>query len=131
MAATITRQTLVDGSKHLVLKITIEGDAAGDLTDAVLVDASTYTPAFTDEKIDHIESQLVGFTAKLLWDAATNVFLASLHEYDLEYGKGYHSDEYGGFPNNAGTGKTGDILITTSGLAAGDHGTIILHIVKK
>jgi hypothetical protein len=37
---------------------------------------------------------------------------------------------FGGLPNNAGAGKTGDVLFTTVGAAAGDRYTIVIEGIK-
>jgi hypothetical protein len=37
---------------------------------------------------------------------------------------------FGGIPNNAGTGVTGDVLFTTSDASAGDMYTIVLECIK-
>jgi hypothetical protein len=132
MANTISRQTIIDGSRQLVVKIYLESDgSSGELTDYVLIDASTYSPPFTDWKIISLNSNLVGFTAKLKWDATTDVPFATLPDYDVNYSH-QEFDDIMGFPNNAGTGRTGDLLISTSGFAtAGDYGTIVIHGLKK
>ena len=130
MANSITRQTIIDGSKWLVVKIHIEGDGSGEETNTVLVDASTYNPAFTDESICILHANLSGFTCDLIWDATANVVITNVPDYEVHLS----SDEmksFGGLPNNAGAGKTGDILFSTVGLGAGDHGTITLKIKKK
>ena len=129
MANSIVKQTIVDGSRNLVVKIHIEGDGSGDETATVLIDASSYTPASTDIKITGIHSALTGFTADLLWDATANVSILNIPDYEYNLDTGIR--HFGGFPNNAGTGKTGDILITTIGLGAGDHGTITLEMKKR
>jgi hypothetical protein len=38
---------------------------------------------------------------------------------------------FSGLTNNAGTGKTGDVLFTTVGATAGDKYTVILELVKN
>lgn len=129
MANTITTTTLIDGSRVLIVKIDIQGDATGEESNTIVVDASTFGPAFTRSSLMSINSSLSGFSAELSWDATTNVVLTSCPE-------GHNTSDFthfGGINNNAGAGKTGDILITTSGLATGatDHGSIILHIKKK
>ena len=43
----------------------------------------------------------------------------------------YKFDDIGGLWNNAGAGKTGDVLFTTVGAASGDRYTIILYVTKK
>jgi len=40
-------------------------------------------------------------------------------------------DSFTGIPNNAGTGKTGDILFTTTGASANDTYMVILELIKK
>ena len=133
MANTITKQTLSDGDRNLVVKITIEGDGTGDETDVELIDISTYTSSSTDKPIDNvsvnrISGNLTGFSIKLSWDATSNVMLASFDT--SEFDSDYFSD-FGGLVNPKASGYTGDILFTTTGLGAGDNGFLILEMVKK
>ena len=45
---------------------------------------------------------------------------------------GHHDySAFGGLPNNAGSGKTGDILFTTVGHSSADTYTIILSMRKN
>jgi len=131
MANTITKQTIVDGSKWLIVKIHIEGDGSGEETNTVLIDASTYNPAFTNESLSVIHANLSGFTCDLLWDATANVPITNVPDYEVHLSCDEMKALGGGIPNNAGAGKTGDILLTTIGLGANDHGTITLKIKKK
>ena len=130
MANTVTKQTLVDGQRRLIVKVDIAGDGTGEETGTIIIDASTYSPAFTDCTIKAVQTQIVGFTAKLLFDATTDVTALSVTDGVGSYGISDIIAECGGIPNNAGEGKTGDILITTAGLGAGDHGTIIIDLIK-
>lgn len=129
MANTVETETLVDGSRNLVVRIHLESDGvSGELSDLVLIDASTYTPAFTNSKIMKIQSNLIGFTAELAWDATANVHAWSLPDYEQDQDFSY----VGGLPNKAGAGKTGDLLISTAGFtAAGDNGHILIYMKKK
>jgi hypothetical protein len=63
----------------------------------------------------------------VLWDATTDVLCESVPA-DVLYKMCY--DEFGGLPNNAGAGKTGDVLFSTVGAAAGDRYTIIIEAIK-
>jgi len=38
--------------------------------------------------------------------------------------------DFGGLSNNAGSGKTGDILFTTKGHSSGDTYSIVLEMIK-
>lgn len=127
MVNSILKQTLVDGARNLVIHVFITGDGSGDETATLLVDVSTFGGAPGSVKLNYFSSDLTGFSANLLWDATTDVPFLDLIE-------GYAYGEYrptGGLINNSGTGKTGDILITTTGLGSGDKGHLTLEMVKK
>lgn len=123
--ATVTKHTIVDGSEILVVKIHITG--ATDLADEVLIDASTYTPAFTAERLMKVEGNMAGLKLNLEWDATTDVPIITV-------GDGYFCHDFrdhGGINNNSGTGKTGDILGTTEGASADTYGWITFYIKKE
>jgi hypothetical protein len=131
MAHTITTQKLFDGRKFTQVKINIKGDSgtATELSNAIIFDASAYSTASTSNKLMEIQYCLNGFSAELFWDANTDVPLISL-EKDKSFRAKYW--KLGGLYNNAGTGKTGDILITTTGLASSTKdGYIILYVVER
>lgn len=131
MAHTITTQTLESGNKFVVVKYTIAGDSktATELVNTVLFDASAYGSK-TNNKLYDISYALTGFSAQLLWDATAPVPMISLskdHPYDICY-----AYTEGGLINNGGSGRTGDILITTSGLASTSFvGHIILRVAWR
>ena len=129
MANTIETRTILDGSRNLIVHVHLDSDgAAGDVANTVIVDASSYSPAFTDAKLVHIHSNIVGFTAELLWDATANIHAWSCPDYEQDKDFAH----IGGLQNTAGAGKTGDLLITTTGFStAGDTGHIILEFKKK
>jgi hypothetical protein len=62
------------------------------------------------------------------FDASTNVLITGLPSDST--GDEYYSDVFTGIPNNAGSGKTGDIDFTTVGHSSGDTYSIILELVK-
>ena len=65
---------------------------------------------------------------QLLFDATSNVLAIELGENQ----SGYHDyTGFGGIINNAGSGKTGDILFTTVGHSSADSYTIILQVRKE
>ena len=130
MANTITTTTIVDGSYVLVVKIDILADTAAEYTDAIVVDASTFTPAFTDCNIVSAYAQLSGFQARLEFDATTDTPALSLVDGTTDFTRGMLQD-FGPIGNTGGAGRTGDILLTTLGLGIGDHGTILLRLVKE
>lgn len=125
MVNTVTSQTLLDDNRFLNVKINVVGDGSGEETNTVAIDASAFNTS--DIKITQLHSSLTGFSVKLLWDATANVDACSIAEGEQD--QDFRS--FGGLINNAGAGKTGDILFTTTGLGAGDEGHFILRLRKK
>jgi len=130
MANIVTTQTILDGSRNTIIKVTILGDGSGELTNQIIFDSSAYANDTQNNKLWRIQYNLNGFGGTLYWDATTDVQLMSLTP-------NYAGDQKffwnGGLVNNAGVGKTGDILLTTSGLGSIPQGTgeIILYVKKK
>jgi hypothetical protein len=128
----VSTQVILDGQHTTVIKVTIKGDAGGELTNAVIFDASAYTPATTNNRLRGIKYLFNGFSGTLFWDATTPVILIELddslqEEIDFTDVDG----RYGGIPNNGGVGRTGDILLSTTGLDNGEIGYLILYVTKK
>ena len=65
---------------------------------------------------------------ELLFDASTDVLIIGLSPDS----NGFHDySPFTGIPNNAGSGKTGDILFTTIGASNTDTYTVILELIKE
>lgn len=131
MAHTITTQVLEDGTRNTCIKVNIKGDnlTVTELVDVVIFDASAYKTASIENKLMFIQFCLNGFSAELFWDATANVPLINL-EQDISEEMDYK--HCGGLINNAAAGKTGDILITTNGLASSvKDGYIVFHIKER
>ena len=125
MADAVTSQTLVDGDRNVVMKFTNISDGTGEA--AVLkVDVSTLSGAPDSVKIERIDYDIFGMAVNILWDATTDVTGIVLANHGtLDF------CEFGGLINNAGAGKTGDILFTTIGHSANDTYSIVLHMKKN
>ncbi len=130
MAHAVVTQVLLGNKTNVIVKVTIKGDgASGELSDQVIFDASAYAPLAVSNKIYAIEYCLNGFTGELQWDATTDVVSMALAK-DHPYFQSYEWN--GGLINNAGTGVTGDILLTTDGLSAQTYaGHIMLYMKKR
>lgn len=124
MANTITKNVISNGPRNLTIEVHISGDASGDETAYSLVDVSAYSAA--EVKIMSIQSNLGGFSAVLRWDATTDVEAIKL----LDGASFYDFNSIGGLPNNAGAGKTGDILMATDSLGSED-GSFIIEMKKR
>lgn len=131
MADAVASQTLIDGDRVAILKFTNISDGTGE-SGVVKVDVSALAaPAgkvCSTVSIDRVYASTVGMGVDILWDATTDLVTLTLGP-DQFYE--YQFDDIGGLWNNAGAGKTGDVLFTTVGASAGDRYTIILYVTKK
>lgn len=123
MADAVSSQTLVNGQKNLVVKLTNTSDGTGESA-VNKVDVSAF--GATEVKINKIHYSVAGMVARLLWDATADVTIV-----DLQGDGCLDASSFGGLTNNAGAGKTGDILLTTAGHSSGDSYTIILEMQKS
>ena len=122
MADAVTSQTLVSGKRSAVMKFTNLSDGTGESA-VKKVDMSDL--GASSLKVTKIHYSVTGMVATLLWDADTDVRMV-----DLAGDGCFDFTGFGGLINNAGTGVTGDINLTTTGHTANDSYTIILEMVK-
>lgn len=131
MADLVASTTIQDGQRLAVMRFTNVSDGSGESA-VVKVDASALEAMANGNKSTNIKIMkcwwtISGMDVDLLWDASTNVHAISL----TSDGAGYLDfSSFGGLPNTAGSGKTGDILITTRGHSNLDTYTIILELQK-
>ena len=115
----VVLQEIKDSDFEYVLKVTTTGTNSA----ASLVDASAAEGAATDPRLSIVSiSWSLAAQTDILWDATTNVVALSLNGSG-NYG---HTHDMPAIPNNAGTGVTGDVLIT-NGTSVG---TIIIKFRK-
>ena len=131
MADTVTSQTIIDGAKTAIVKFTNESDGTGEASvkkvDVSALSTNGAGDTCTSVTIKRIYWACRGMGVDIEFDASTNVLAICLpadSTGDEEY------DTFGGIPNNAGSGKTGDILFTTKGHSSGDTYSITLEMVK-
>ena len=131
MADAVTTQTIIDGERNCVMKFTNVSDGTGESAVAK-VDVSALASnaagvACSEVRVMRVSHAIVGMSVQMFLDATSNVLLMDLAERSNG-----HMDfkDFGGLPNNAGSGKTGDILFTTKGHSSGDTYSIVLEMVK-
>jgi len=132
MADAVTSQTLLDGERLAIMKFTNISDGTGE-TAVTKVNVSTLTPsasgkACTGVTVNKITSVCHGLEVRMYWDATTDVpfFLSTINtNYENDFSR------FGGITNNAGTGKNGNIVFSTSDSTAGDTYTVVLEMVKS
>ena len=132
MADTVTSQTIQDGERLAILKFTNESDGTGESSvkkvDVSALKADSKGRACSSVAIARIHWFCRGMGVDIEFDASTNVLLT--HIPADATGDEYY-DNFTAIPNNAGSGKTGDIDFTTVGHSSGDSYMIILEMIKK
>jgi len=132
MADAVATQTLFDGERMAIMKFTDISDGTGEAAvlkvDVSALNPSSFSKACDGVTIVKIHAFTHGLEVDMLWDATTDVLIATIPQNTM-----YSMDltQFGGFWNNAGTGKTGDIMFTTRDASAGDTYTIVLEMVKS
>jgi hypothetical protein len=132
MADAVATQTLFDGERMAIMKFTNISDGTGE-TKVTKVDVSTLTSSAFGKACDGVTITKIhafthGLIVDMFWDATTDVLITSIPQNNM-----YSMDltQFGGLWNNAGAGKTGDVLFSTHDASAGDRYTIILEMVKS
>lgn len=118
---------LYDGVRNINLKYTVNSDGSG--TSATIITVSSLTPnPGLHMKIKRIRYSIAGMYVRLQWDASTPIDIALLGEGQdiLDFSTQYAS----GFPNDAGAGVTGNVLLKTVGAVAGSIATIDIEAIK-
>lgn len=131
MADAVATQTIFDGDRMAIQKFTNISDGTGE-TKVLKVDVSALLPnnlgiACDAVTITKIHASTHGMEVVMYWDATTDVVIQTIpqnSQYSFDF------EKFGGLTNNAGAGKTGDILFSTQDASAGDAYTITLEMVK-
>ena len=71
-----------------------------------------------------------GMALRILWDATADAF-AWLVPANQHGAFDFRNLQSGGIANNAGAGKTGDVLFTTVGHTSGDSYSVVLEMRKR
>ena len=136
MADAVTSQTLADGDKIAVVKLTNISDGTGE-SSVEKVDVASLTSAADGTACSrvHIEQiwyDIGGMRVALEWNTSSNVVAAVLGGSAAAGNVSGHMDfrSFGGLKNNAGSGIDGDIDLTTHGHTNHDHYTIVLQLRK-
>ena len=138
MADAVTSQTLSDGDRIAVVKLTNISDGTGE-SSVAKVDISGFATNMHGETparatIEQIWYDVVGMRVALEWNATTNVVAAVLGT-SLGVGTNVsgHMDfrSFGGIKNTEASGVDGNIDLTTHGHTAHDHYTVVLQLRKS
>ena len=132
MADAVTSTTIVDGERLAVIQLTNTSDGTGESAvtkvDVSALSSSSNGQACSGVKLARIVYSTFGMSVKLLWDATTDTICWDLN---ADYTTDEDFTEFGGIRNTAASGgKTGDIMLTTTGHSDGDSYVIVLTVYK-
>ena len=132
MADAVASQTLLDGERMAIMKFTNISDSTGE-TKVIKVDVSDLSNSASGAACDgvtitKIHASTHGMEVQIFWDATTDV-LTWMVPQNSQYC--WDWEAFGGLTNNAGAGKTGDVLFSTTDTSAGDMYSIVLEMVKS
>lgn len=137
MPNTVNQTAIIRSSRRVINYITVTSDGSEE-TDLVVYDSSAIAAlvGITDPQTCQIENvwfsgSKVANTGTLLleFDATTDVVALPIN-FSATGDSHMHMcfEQFAGLKNYAGTGKTGDILLTTTGLDSGDSFMLVLDI---
>ena len=132
MADAVTSTTLMDSDRVAIIQLTNTSDGTGEaavkkIDVSALSDSST-GQACTGVRLAKIVYSTFGMSVTLLWDATTDTIC---WELSADYTTDEDFTEFGGIRNTAASGgKTGDIMLTTTGHSDGDSYVLVLTVYK-
>jgi hypothetical protein len=131
MADAVASQTLFDGERVAIMKFTDISDGTGE-NKVVKVDVSALSNSASGGVCDgvtitKIHASTHGLELQIYWDATTDV-LCWIVPQNSQYT--WDWEKVGGLVNNAGAGKTGNVLFSTVDASAGDMYSVVLEMVK-
>ena len=137
MADAVTSQKIIDTDNRLVYKFTNISDGSGEASVAKIdvsgLNANKEGQTCTRIALTQLWYDIGGMRVTIEWNASTNVVATVLGgSAAVGVSSGYYDwREWGGIPNNAGSGVNGDVDLTTHGHTAHDHYTIVAEFIKS
>lgn len=122
-----TSQTLVDGARNFVIRLTGLGDGTGvQQTLVKVINVATMTPpAGPSFKIKRADFRVFGGIVELLWEAPTPVVFAELTLADDIDWEGFSAQSTRGI-----SGATGSVLLSTKGFDVGSSYDLTFGCIK-
>jgi hypothetical protein len=132
MADAVATQKIQDDGSTAIFRFTNVSDGTGESAVAK-IDVSALAPdpmtnaACTSVSIQSIYYSTIGMGVKIFFNATTNVLAWQLN---ADWADTLDFSDFTGIPNNAGSGKNGDILFTTVAHSSGDVYNIVMKVRK-
>jgi hypothetical protein len=131
MADAVSTTVIEDGPRYYTAQFTNTSDGSGEAAvtkiDVSALAQTNHGKTCTGVRISRVWWNTVGMSISMLWDATTNVRCLNF-KADDEGSLDFNS--FDGLQNYAGTGKTGDVLFTTTGHTNGDTYLVVIEAIK-
>jgi hypothetical protein len=129
MVNTVTQRTLVGSgsSKNIVRLISVISDGTEE-SNLVVYDNSAFVDNVLKGTLMEVWASGSDCVARLSWDQTTDSVAYSVNP---ALGKHLCFREFGGIGNPGATGATGDLLLNTANLDAGDEFTLIIWVTQN
>jgi hypothetical protein len=129
MANTITQRTLMGAGKdkNVIRLIHIASDGSEE-TDLIVYDNSAFVNDTSKGNLRKVWLSGNDCVVRLEWDQTTD---SPAFAGNPSNGGFWDFTCFGGIGNPNGTGATGDLLLTTASLDAGDEVFIIIHLTQN
>ena len=129
MANTITQRTLLGAGndKTIVRSIHIVSDGSEE-ADLVIYDNSAFVADVTKGVLKEVWVSGSGCQGVMEWDQTTD---SPAFTFDPSNSGSWNFNSFGGIGNPGGAGATGDLVLTTTNLDAGDVLTLIIKITQN
>jgi hypothetical protein len=126
MANTVTQRTLIGSGKDksIVRLINIVSDGSEE-ADLIVYDNSAFVNDVSKGVLQEVWVSGSDCVARLEWDQTTDSPAFSINPSTGGY---WDFRSFGGIGNPNGTGATGDLVLSTAALDAGDELTLIIKI---
>lgn len=133
MANIIKAETLEEGIRNVVIRITIKGDGTGDEAETVVIDPATFASPIDSNNVKVMKitpGSVRGFDVAFIYESTDSA--QSLELASFVAGTNEEIDWTPGGGNiNLVPGATGKILMTTTGLSVGDVAVITFYLKKR
>lgn len=129
MANTVTQRTLVgSGSDKIIVRsIHVVSDGSEE-TDLVVYDNSAFVADVAKGRLLSVMASGSDCNIRLEWDQDTD---APAFVVNPSNGGHFCFEKFGGIDNPGGTGATGDLVLTSSSLDAGDEFILIIRVAQN
>lgn len=127
MVNTVTREVINDGHRNYIVKVHINSDGTEE-TGLQLFDPASAEPPFDNATLWALDYSMAGnFQGVLMWEGTANEKLLTLSN---DQAAQHDFSRFGGHRNTVPVGRTGAILLETTGIASTDEITLTLWMRK-